>query len=151
MVRGPAGGESKEALEPVRFYGVACSVRRYPTGHFPLLCGDELLIRRYRSECFQLDEPEWMELAEFGECPRLRGLPHGLTRYDDGWRCYRCGARPFWPLHYCWQVHAQLSELGKSQMRGGALARAWPHLCEDFPDEEPETLGWLGCCCWVKP
>lgn len=69
---------------------------------FPRLCGAENLIRRYRTECFQLTEPEWMETAECGaSCPRLPGLPHGLTRYVDGWRCYRCGAQPFWPLHEC--------------------------------------------------
>lgn len=55
-------------------------------------------------ECWQSDKPEWLESYDFWpECPELPGLPHGLMYYskDDGWRCYRCGAQPFWPLHGC--------------------------------------------------
>lgn len=88
---------------------------------WPRLCGAENLIHRFRTDCYQLDAPEWLERCEFGQCPELPGLPHGLTNYhDDGWRCYRCGARPFWPAHEC----------GRRKYRiGEPILGPWPHLC----------------------
>jgi len=132
----------------VRFYNVPCATDRLRglqgggdlSRRCPYRCGAEDLIRRFRTECFQLDEPELHDAD-------------GRPLVGAGWDFPGCGARPFWPLHYCWHVRAELTALGQATFfrRGGAVARAWPNLCDDFPGEEPETLGWLGCCCWGGP
>lgn len=111
---------------------------------WPFLCGAELLIGRYRSECFQLAEPEWMESADFGDCPGLAGMPHGLTNYaDDGWRCYRCGAQPFWPLHECAPADKRQTTAERLVARwiekhslDDTLGTDFPCLCTRWPVSE---------------
>ena len=54
----------------------------------------------------------------------------------------------------CWW-HVFLADLATKGIGADTLAvelsaRVWPYRCEDFPDEEPETLMWLGCACYQR-
>lgn len=87
---------------------------------YPLLCGAELLINRFRTECYQLEEPDWLATGDFGsDCPGLAGMPHGLGIQQTDGVCFRCGARPFWPVHECDCFRFE-REYGRER---------WPHIC----------------------
>lgn len=128
--------------------GYAVPLEMQQRAMFPWLCEDfpdetPETLGWLGCACFQLEEPEWMEPAAFGGdpgCERLPGLPHGLTRYEDGWRCYRCGAQPFWPLHEC-------------EPWPGPDDAVWPYPCtgwEVLPTATYDGQATLGLC-WVKP
>lgn len=104
---------------------------------WPLLCGAELLIERFRAECFQLEEPEF----EAAGCPAVGVGGYHHERYCEGASCLFCGKVPYWPL---WP-------LDDDWLIWPPRTGPWPHLCEDFPGETPETLYWLGGCCWGGP
>ncbi len=84
-------------------------------------------MRRWRSECYQLDPPDADLIAGSG----LR------------------------PVHACheWEtvVFREARWHEKSASYRGLYefqAQHDPHLCEDFPGESAEVLGWLGATCW---
>jgi hypothetical protein len=102
-------------------------VVRYGAHLYPLRCGAEPLINRFRTECYQLDEPDLTRAIDWRPdqvCDDLQGAVLGWERCEEG-------PRP----------RAAVQEI----LRGW-----WPNRCEDFPDETPETLGWLGCACWQE-
>jgi hypothetical protein len=74
-----------------------------------MLCGGDDLVRRFRTSCFQLDVcagmPEWpyWQGISLSQCPALNpGESHSETYGGRGqYRCFWCGARPFWPVFEC--------------------------------------------------
>ncbi len=130
--------------------------------HFPLLCSDlgsphGVLLNRFRTECYQLDEPEIWHT----DCPAIgKGGLHsdGYSEDGDG-LCEYCGARAGWPLNACceWQRNIRANGwLEQSASYRGLfehLTRTEPYLCtgwEVFATATYDGQATLGLC-WVKP
>jgi hypothetical protein len=130
------------AVRPLELLGEETHLTRavlaFGAQRYPLLCGDlgsaaGNLIHRFRTECFQLEEPE----LDCGECAAVGvGGHHSQGYHDDGeWLCQWCGARPRWPVESCctWQRNIRANGwLEQSASYRGLfeyLARTEPYLC----------------------
>jgi hypothetical protein len=103
----------------------------------------------------------WPHLCE----QPLYNLSEGLEAvsrkiFRDNWRgwdasfCFEPVPGGRTPKEACSEIRAFIEAYTSEDqldMWDEAVEELWPELCEDFPEETPDVLMWLGCCCYEGP